>query len=168
MGSLLLFVGVAAGCALMLWGSYKIEPHWVSKDGERLVCYGQGISRQGASHSRWREMRISKVRNDMVEVRPRRGSLSLDRPGPNPIKRRVQRVSHWKVLGQSPTPPRGRVVYLLSGSTDPGMPEMVALRLPAKSRAILMLESVAMNKTAVSASKPNRGTHQSEVQPDQD
>jgi hypothetical protein len=165
-GSALLYIGVAAACALMLWASYKIEPHWVSKDGERLVCYGQGLGRDGAPQGRWREMRVRKTSGHMVEVRPRRGSLSVAGSGVNPMKRRAQRVSHWKVIGQSPMPPRKRVVYLLGSSTDPGMPEMVALRLPANSRAIPMLESLATNKTAVSASQPSRGTPRSEAQPD--
>ena len=153
MASVLLFLAVVAVCVLMLWASVKMEPHWVSKDGERMICYGQGLSRGGKSEGRWRELRISKVRHDTVEVRPRRGSLAVDRPNgtvgvaASLLRRRGPKTSYWKVIGQAPTPLRNKVMYILDGNNDEGMPDMIAVRLPAKSKAIATLESIAVNRT---------------------
>ena len=150
-GSALLFIAVVAVCVLMLWASYKMEPHWVSKDGERMICYGQGLSRNGISEGRWRELRVSKVRHDTVEVKPRRGSLAVSRPtgaaASNLLRRRMPKSSYWKVVGQTETPIRNRVMYILDGNNDEGLPDMIAVRLPAKSKAIAMLESMSTNRT---------------------
>ena len=183
MTSILLLLAALGVCGLMLWGSYKIEPHWVSKDGQRFVCYGQGISNRGESYGRWRELRVTKMRDGTVELRPRHGSLVKDRhaagmssarttPMARVVKRQSQRITYWKVNGASPDPPPRRIVYFLTGNDDPTMPEMLALRLPLKSRAIPMLESLATNKSKyvseLLSSARNQGTTQSEEQPDQD
>jgi hypothetical protein len=172
MGSALLLIGVLALCGLMLWASYKIEPHWVSKDGDRLICYGQALSRNGQSSGRWRELRISKVRDDTVEVRPRRGSLAVDRPSdamhlrPGMGKQRhVRKATYWKVVGQTPCTTRNRVMYMLDGNNDPGMPDMIAIRLPVKSKAVAMLDAMIVKRSA-SASRPSPGTQQPADQPD--
>ena len=189
MGSFLLFAGVIAVCGLMLWASYKMEPHWVSKDGERMICYGQCLSRGGRSVGRWREMRISKIRPDTLEVRPRRGPLSSETPGARSagsiagglVRRRGPKTSHWKVAGKTETPLRNRVMYILDGNTDPNLPDLIAIRLPAKSKAIPMLEAMAAGgasaATATAAAQPERptltrparrirGTDRSAAQPD--
>lgn len=163
MSSILLFIAVIAGCAGLLWLSYKIEPHWVSKDGERLVCAGQGISRFGDPQGRWREVRITRVSGDVIELRPRRGNFSADRSPAGSHRsvpdspmtagwtgfrvRRNPRVTYWRVSCASDNPPKRRAVYLLDGNTDQYMPDMIAIRLPANSRAIPMLEALATNKT---------------------
>jgi hypothetical protein len=177
MWSIVAFVGVLAVCGLMLWGSYKIEPHWVSKDGQRLVCYAQGISNRGEPYGRWREVRVTQMADGTVEVRPRHGTMLKDRHADGAsfarmagvggmITSKAQRVSYWRVNGASPDPPPRRVVYLLDGNHDAGMPELIALRVPTKSRALPMLEGLASNKSAfvseLIASKvtrePSRGT----------
>ncbi len=184
MASILAFVALLAVCGLMLWASYKMEPHWVSKDGQRLVCYGQGISHRGEPYGRWRELRLAKMSNGTMEVRPRRGTLVKDRHADGAsvmgmagmargvARRRAQRVTYWRVNGASSDPPPRRIVYLLDGSHDPTMPELLAIRLPTKSRAIPMLEALAVNKSKLVSellsSGQNRGTTQSAEQPDQD
>ncbi len=173
MASALLLLAVVGGCLFLLWLSYKIEPHWVSKDGERMICFGQGFSRSGASSGRWRELRISRVGPDRVEVRPRRGSLAVEHPAggaatlmaPLTGRRRVRKATHWKVAGQTDSTIKNRVMYMLDGNTDPGMPEMIAIRLPIKSRAIPMLEEIALRRSA-NASKPNPGTPRWADRPD--
>ena len=153
MASALLFIGVVAVCLLMLWASHKMEPHWVSKDRERMVCFGQGMSRSGVASGKWREMRVSKVPGqDRVVVQPRRGSLAVDKPGgllsPTKImKKRVPRGVAWNVVGQTRTTLKNRVLYILDGSGDPNLPDMIAIRLPAKSKAIPTLEALSTNKT---------------------
>jgi hypothetical protein len=176
MASTLSFLAIVAVCSLMLWAAYRIEPHWVSKDAQRMVCYGQGLGRDGQSDGRWREVRVAKVRDDTVEVRPRRGSLmnaGRDRSVPTArslVPKRLPKASYWKVIGPSETPPRRRAVYLLDGGHDPGLPFMFALRMPANSKAIPMLDAVAANRyatTPTTASTPSPETPQSAEPPDQ-
>ncbi|MEO6126351.1 MAG: hypothetical protein ABIR32_21840 [Ilumatobacteraceae bacterium] len=157
MVSILAFCAIFAVCGLMLWGSYKIEPHWVSKDGDRLVCYAQSMTSRGEPIGRWREVRISKFEHGQVEVRTRRGSFAAkDRwSDPNPkisrmtrvMQERNARASLWRVSAASDDPPARKVVYLLDGNTDVGMPDLIALRMPSTSRAIPMLESMVANKS---------------------
>lgn len=175
MVSVLLFIALIGGCGLMWWGSYKLEPHWVSKDGERLVCYGQGLDKQGRQIGRWREVRVTKIRSDTLEVRPRHGSLVVDRYkggtagiAGGVFKHRGQQASYWKVGGAAPSAPRNRAVYLLDGCNDPDLPHMLAIRIPKNSRAIPMLESLSRNKAAITASTSNPETPPAEEQPDRD
>jgi hypothetical protein len=172
MGSFLLFAAVVAVCLLMLWASYKMEPHWVSKDGERMICYGQCLSRGGQTMGRWREMRINRVQPNMLEVRPRRGTLAVDTPGSRTagaavggmLKRRAPKSSLWKVSGRTETPLRNRVMFVLDGNTDANLPDLIAIRLPKKSRAVSMLDE--MSKTPTSSAPPNRESDRSAAQPD--
>ena len=167
MASFLLFTGVVAICLLMLWASYKMEPHWVSKDGERMICYGQCLTRGGQTVGRWREMRINRIKPDTLEVRPRRGSLSVDKPGSRTVggivggalKRRAPKSSHWHVSGRTETPLRNRVMFILDGNTDVAVPDLIAIRLPAKSRAIAILDEMA-------STTRTPGTDRSVAQPD--
>lgn len=188
MVSVLAFLALLAVCGLMLWGSNKIEPHWVSKDAQRIVCYGQGISSRGEPYGRWREVRLTRAGDGTVEVRPRHGTLLKDRyaggasiagisgVGNALVKRRAQRVTFWRVNGATPDPPPRRIIYLLDGNDDPTMPELLAIRLPTKSRAIPILESMAINKskmvndllTAVHRSERTPGTTQPVERPDRD
>ena len=173
--SALVLIGVLAACVLMLWLSYKIEPHWVSKDGNRLICYGQALSRGGTTSGRWRELRINRINNDTLEVRPRRGSLAVETPSGNPMRitsafgrqRHVRKATYWKVAGQTPPSATGkRVLYMLDGNNEPSMPEMIAIRVPANSKAIPMLESLRVSR--LDASRQSRGTTRSADQPDRD
>jgi hypothetical protein len=176
MASTLSFLAIVAVCSFMLWASYRIEPHWVSKDAQRMVCYGQGLGRDGQSDGRWREVRVAKVREDTVEVRPRRGSLmgaGRDRSMTNArstLHRRLPKASYWKVIGPSETPPKRRAVYLLDAGNDQGLPFMFALRLPANSKAIPMLDALAANRygtNPATASRPTPEMPQSAEPPDQ-
>lgn len=175
MASFLLFAGIVGVCLLMLWVSYKMEPHWVSKDGERMICYGQALTRGGQPIGRWRELRISKIRNDTLEVRPRRGTLSADNVprgtmgvASGMIKRRGPKASYWKLVGQTETPLRNRVMYILDGNSDPSLPDLIAIRLPAKSKAIPMLEAMVAGAQPAKTitPEPSPGTGQSVAQPD--
>ena len=175
MFSALVLIGVLAVCALMLWLSYKIEPHWVSKSGDRLICYGQSISRSGSSTGRWRELRVSRVSDDTLEVRTRRGSLAVEAPSGNPLRmtsgfgrqRYVRKATYWKVAGQATSPMRNRVLYMLDGNDEPSMPEMIAIRVPANSKAIPMLEGLRLNR-APTASRHRPETTQAADRPDPD
>ena len=162
MASVLTVLAITAGCGLLIWIAYRMEPHWVSKDGERMVCYSQGIGRGGWSDSRWREVRVARVRPDTVEVRQRRaGSTGTTRHDAMAYPTRLlqgrrPKVSYWKVIGPSDAPHKRRVIYLLDGSHDPNVPEMLALRLPLNSKAIPMLDAVAASRHSSTASRPSR------------
>ncbi|MCU1393149.1 MAG: hypothetical protein JWM34_1577 [Ilumatobacteraceae bacterium] len=151
MTSTLLVIAVFAVCGLMLWASHKMEPHYVSRDGGRMIVHGQGMSRAGQPSGRWRELRVQKIGDRVVEVRPRRGTLAINARGGSAIsaafpraKRRAPRTSTWSVLGQAESPAKNRVLYILDGNHDPGLPEMLVLRLPTNSKAIPMLEAMAV------------------------
>ena len=159
MVSILAFVAIFALCGLMLWGSYKIEPHWVSRDGQRMIAYAQPMTSRGEALGRWREVRISDAGNGQVEVRTRRGTLAApDRSAEASLKKmtrmgtvakdRPLRSSLWRVSGASPEPPPRKVVYLLDGNDDALMPDLLAVRMPATSKAIPMFEALAMNKAS--------------------
>ena len=168
----LLVLGVVAVCVAMLWLSVKLEPHWVSKDGSRLICYGQGLTRAGMPVGRWRELRIMRVSDEAVEVRPRRGSLTAEPNTANVgvknwITRAGRKPSYWRVSGRTESTSKRKVVYMLVSCSDPEAPDMLAVRMPATSKAVPMFEALAINKSPVSASPPNRESPSAEAQPGQ-
>ncbi|MEI7619889.1 MAG: hypothetical protein WCK14_14870 [Actinomycetota bacterium] len=156
MTNLLSFVGIAALCAAMLWAAFRMEPHWVSKDAQRMVCYGQTISRDGRSVGRWRELRANIDLDGTVHIRPRRGGLSnpqgsgsgsgSGKSASGFMQHRMPRSSRWLVAGPSDNPPKRRVIYLLECGPDDELDFLVALRLPATSKAIPMLDAAAAKR----------------------
>ena len=124
-----MWFGIAiAVCVLLAWVGFRIEPHWVSKDGRRFLCNAQRLTARGEPESRWREMRI--IINDQQQ-------LQVDEKR---MKRRP--TTFWKVVSRSDTPPRNREVFLLSGLDSNGAPALLALRLPKKSRAVTALNTL--------------------------
>ena len=114
-----------AVCLLMAWLGFRIEPHWVSKDGRRFLCNAQHLTAKGEPQTRWRETRC--VINNASQVQ-------VDE------KRFLRRTStFWNVVSRSDSPPRGREVFLLSGHDGAGAPALLAVRLPKKSRAVTAL-----------------------------
>ena len=121
-------IAVICVCAFLGWVGFRIEPHWVSKDGRRFMCNGQRLNGRGEPQARWRETRVLVDDSDRVQVDQ---------------KRFLKRTStFWKVVSRSSDPPRGREVFLLSGHDETGIPVMLALRLPRKSRAVATLEAL--------------------------
>lgn len=144
MVSVLIFIAVVGVCALMIWAAYLVEPHWVSKDGQRLVCYVQSMSIHGEPEGRFREVRVAKVNDSLVEVR-QKGRMGRDHSSRNAmamslIKKRHRQGTYWNVVAVSPEPPKGKAIYLLGGNHDEGQPPLLALRIPSKSRAVPMLD----------------------------
>ncbi len=122
---LLLSIAVCVGLA---WLAYRIEPHWVSRDGRRMLCMGQHLDRLGTPQGRWRETRV---------IIPESGPLRVDQ------KRFMRRsASFWNLEQQAPAPSgRSRkAVFLLRGHDDTGSAALLALKLPANSRAIPVLQ----------------------------
>ena len=103
-------------CSLLAWLGFRIEPHWVSKDGRRFMCNAQRLTARGEAQARWRETRV------IDNAQPGAGRReALPRGG---------RPRSGTCVSRSESPPRGREVFLLSGFDDTGAPALLALRLP--------------------------------------
>ena len=121
--STLALFGAFAACGVMLWGSTKIEPHWVSKDGARFTCRVQRLGQHDAPVGSWREMRAIVDHGDLrLSARGMRGR---------------DMYGDYRVVAKSEYPPKGKVVYICDG------PSRVVLRLPANSRAVPVLDDLA-------------------------
>ncbi len=122
---LLLALGV---CAVLVYLGYRIEPHHVNKDGSRFLCTGQWISAEGDLDGRRREVWVDVEQS---------GQLRVD------VKIRLRHdVTHWWIEGKSPKPPRRRTVYALRTINILGGVERMTIQLPAKSRAVRVLDEL--------------------------
>ena len=127
---LLLAIVVCVGAG---WLAVKIEPHWVSKDGTRFLTVGQRMDVRGERLGRWREMRVFVDRDGQVEIEEKR------------FMRRA--VSYWTLEAESPEPPRRKAVFVLRGHDSAGTEVLLALRMPAKSRAVDQLRPLLGRRT---------------------
>ena len=119
-------------CAALLYLGYRIEPHHVNKDGNRFLCTGQWISNEGDLDGRRREVWVDVEQS---------GQLRVD------VKRRLRHdVTHWWIEGKSPKPPHRRVVYALRTINILGGVERMTIQLPAKSRAVGVLDELKTNR----------------------
>jgi hypothetical protein len=122
---LLLALGV---CLVLLYLGYRIEPHHVNKHGSRFLCTGQRISAEGDLDGRRREVWVDVEQS---------GQLRVD------VKIRLRHdVTHWWIEGKSPKPPRRRTVYALRTINILGGVERMTIQLPAKSRAVIVLDEL--------------------------
>jgi hypothetical protein len=119
------FIAVVAG---LYYAAYHVDAHWVSKDGRRFICHGQLVDRYGNTLQNWREFRFEVL--DAKRIFARRRSRWT---------RRSEGV--WNVATKSDNPPKNREVYLLT-SAESGNTDQMAIRLPASSRAIHVLEGM--------------------------
>jgi len=145
----ILIVGV---CGLMWFAASLIEPHWSTRDGRRFVCNAQELS-GGRPLGRNRETQITVLGD---------GSLQVTR-------KRTMRRHHslWRLVGKTPTPPQRVEIYLAQQLADGQvMADMLAIRLPRKSRCVAVLDQVLADQeltptqtpgTSVSPDQPDRG-----------
>lgn len=119
------FVLALAAMAAMAWLGLRIEPHWVAKDGRRIMCMGQVIEPNGHPVTRWRETKVFLAGAKQVHVEQKR--------------RLRRRSSAWTIEGESSAPPRRRAVFVLRGHDIDGAPAMMALKMPASSKAVTIL-----------------------------
>lgn len=108
--------------SLVLWATFRMEPHWSSKDGRRSICRGQRIDGHGREQGRWREYRAELQESGCLVARPR--ALSA-RGGWN----------EWLPESIAPAPGRRRKVVVVTRSTD-RPDELLVLRYPASSPAV--------------------------------
>ena len=106
----------------LAWVAFKLEPHWASKDGRRMIARVQPLGARDEPDGRWREMRVF-IDGETVSLTTRGfGSFALR--------------GTYRAKGKSPEPPRGRAIYILDGE------RRVLLRIPANSRAVPVLDSL--------------------------
>jgi hypothetical protein len=121
---LLLAIAVCAG---LFYAGYRIEPHRVSRDGNRFLCTGQWVSGSGANEGRRREV--------WIRVLPS-GQLEVD------VKKRLHHeVTTWALEGKGSTPRPKRAAYVLR-TLSAGATQRMILTLPAKSRAVATLDAL--------------------------
>lgn len=126
--------------AALAWVGYRIEPHWVARDGRRFLCNAQLLDDKGNALGRWQETRINVMDN---------GDLVVDQK-----KHMRRRVSTWRMAAESPEPPRRRVVFLLRGRDSFDRPALLAVRLPSNSIAVALLRPLVGGRRESSASDP--------------
>ena len=130
---------IAAVMGGMWWVGYRMEPHWVSRDGTRILCTAQELD-GGAAVGRPRETRLFITPDGVLYATQKR------------MLRR--RSSAWTLIGKSPDPPRRLQVYVAQQRADGhAVPAHLAIRIPARSRCIPMLDAL-LTKAAVTASTP--------------
>jgi hypothetical protein len=118
-------------CAGLIYLGYRMEPHRVSKDGKRFLCTGQRLGPGGDTDGRKREVWITVLD---------RGQVQVD------VKRRLRHdLSHWSLEGKAPSPPKGRAVFVLRTANTLGGLDRMAIRLPAKSKAVAVLDDMIAN-----------------------
>ena len=113
----------------MYWLSFRIEPHWVSKDGQRFITTVQAITGRGEPEGRPKETRVAILTTGRLQLSQRRFvGKSLN--------------EEWTVAGKSTTPPKRKVVYVLHAVDDDGSGGQLALKLPEDSRAVPVLDEI--------------------------
>ena len=113
-------------CAALFYIGYRIEPHYVSKDGHRFLSTGQFISAHGDPEGRKREVWISVLPGNRLQMKAKRG-----------LRRTV---SDWSIEGKADEPPPRRAVYVLCSRTPGGTTHRMTIQLPSKSRAVAVLD----------------------------
>lgn len=109
------------------WVAYRMEPHWSSRDGRRFLCMAQDLH-DDASTGRPRETRVTVLDDGALLIAQKRAMR--------------RRQSMCTLEGKSADPPPRRAVYVVRERVDGIAGERIALRLPAKSRSIAVLDAL--------------------------
>jgi hypothetical protein len=126
--SWLVLVLFLAACGFLMWLSRRIEPHWVSKDGQRFTCRVADLSPEHGEVGPWAEARVASNGDALtVAVKPK-----VFR---SPKSRRP--VVVVRVLGRAESDRAGLLIYMLGGQPP------MALRVPKSSRAVKTLDQLA-------------------------
>ena len=121
---LVVVFGVMGG---MWWIGYRMEPHWMSKDGQRFMCGAQEFF-HGQLGGRPRETQVGFLAGGALHITQKR------------MLRRQR--SLWTLIGKSSDPPKGLEIYVAQERVDGvAKPTMLALRIPKKSRCIALLDA---------------------------
>ena len=110
----------------MWWIGYRMEPHWVSKDGQRFMCGAQEFF-HGQLGGHPRETQVAFVAGGALHITQKR------------MLRRQR--SLWTLIGKSSDPPKGLEIYVAQEKVDGVAKQMLALRIPKKSKCIALLDA---------------------------
>lgn len=122
------------------WLGYRMEPHFISKDGRRMICTTQDITDPGRP-GRIREVRLSVIADGTLVATQKQG-----------LRRRS---SVWRVEGRGPD--RGKLaVFIAHESVDGGKGSTITIRVPLKSRAVAVLADLNARGTAEPQDLPGR------------
>jgi hypothetical protein len=132
-------VGFVAFLGGMYYVAYRIEPHWVSKDGHRFICTAQVMNHHGIPRSGWREYRVEVRWDGSVATRRRSRWVRAD-------------ARTWRMKAKSDDAPKRKAIYLLGAQRsdretseqhwNAADDDLLAIRLPASSRAIPVLDAL--------------------------
>ena len=126
MGDWLLPVGFVIVVGGLYWLSSRIEAHWVSRDGSRMIVVAHEVRKDDTSPS-------GSLKELRIDVLP--GALSVTR---RHLGRRRQYL--YRVAGAVQNPPKGKRQYLLSPHDgNPEQPDWV-VRMPESSRAVAIFD----------------------------
>jgi hypothetical protein len=118
-----LIVAVVVG-GVLIWLTFRLEPHWSRRDGTRFTCRVQLLRHDLAAEGIWRDMRAT-ASADAVHL----SSRGLRGAGVR---------GSYRVVARAPDAPRRKAVYLVA-SDD----RQMALRVPANSPCVAVLDSLA-------------------------
>ena len=118
------FLGIVivAICGLLAWVAFRVEPHWCSKDGRRMIARAQLLPDPRQPASRWNEVRVFVSENTVI-LRTR-GMRATELRG------------EYRVVAKSAEPPKKQEIYILRGDKE------VLIRIPRNSRAITTFEGL--------------------------
>ncbi|MCY7298766.1 MAG: hypothetical protein LH616_06105 [Ilumatobacteraceae bacterium] len=136
----------------MWWVAYRMEPHWVSRDGTRFLCTAQEL--EGANTvGHPRETRVLITHDGALYVTQKR------------MMRR--HTTMWTLVAKAPAAPRKMQVYVAKHrGAGSAIESHLAIRIPTKSRCIAILDDL-LAKAEITASRPAPGTAATVDQPDQ-
>ena len=134
------------------WVGYRMEPHWVSKDGQRFMCGAQEFF-HGQLGGHPRETQVAFLAG---------GSLHITQ------KRMMRRQrSLWTLVGKSTDPPKGLEIYVAQEKVDGVAKQMLALRIPKKSKCIALLDA-ELERAGIKTAQASPKTVSPADPPDQD
>ncbi len=137
----------------MWWVAYRMEPHWVSRDGTRFLCTAQELDGVNAvGHPRETRVLISHD-----------GALYVTQ------KRMMRRhTTMWTLVAKAPDAPRKIQIYVATHrEVGDRIESHLAIRVPTKSRCIAILDDL-LAKAEVTASQSAPETAATADRPDQD
>jgi hypothetical protein len=124
------YLAIAAAAVFLFWLPSRIQVHWSAKDGRRCICQGQLRDAIGVAQTPWREYRL-EVAPDGDVIAYRRSVLGGRRGGA------------WRVTGRGAGASGGKAEFLLQPRYESAEASVLAVRLPAGSRSVAVLDGLA-------------------------
>ena len=131
------FVAVLGG---MYFAAFRVDPHWVSKDGQP-VHLSRPTRRPARQHAA--DLARVSLRGDRRQADLREAALDA---GPAAMRAVARR-------GEVRDPPKQREVDLLASAESDNTDQM-AIRLPASSRAVPVLEAMRLTRRDMTTRRP--------------